>query len=98
MSKPASRLEEWKQFEVEVFRHIRDYTIPQYGDMTEDMASTFSKGDIDTQLKKYVTRQCNGGNKRGRAENMRDYLKIAHYACIAYMKMKNEEQQTEKCE
>lgn len=88
MSKPTSRLEEWKQFEVEVFRHIRDYTIPQYGDMTEDMASTFTKSDFDTQIAKYVTRQRNGGGSRGQTEDMRDYLKIAHYACMAYMHMK----------
>jgi hypothetical protein len=41
--------------------------------------------DIATALRKYVNRF--GKNSRGPAEDERDMLKIAHYACVAYMKM-----------
>lgn len=85
---------QWNEFSSEVLDHIEKYTVPQYGDYPDDMASNFTKSDIDLQLRKYVTRQCNGGGSRGQAEDMRDYLKIAHYACMAYMIMRaNKEEQ-----
>lgn len=85
----SNRSDEWNYFSNEVHDHIEQYTVPQYGDAPDDLASSYSKADIDNQLRKYVTRQCNGGNKRGHDDNMRDYIKIAHYACMAYAQMKN---------
>ena len=84
----SNREVEWCEFSSQVQEHIAKYTVPQYGDSPDDMASQFSKSDFDTQLRKYITRQCNGGGSRGQSEDMRDYLKIAHYACMAYMHMK----------
>lgn len=82
----TNRGSQWKYFSGKVFQHIEEYTVPQYGDAPDDMASSFSVRDLNLQLQKYILRQINGA-KRGDAENMRDYLKIAHYACMAYAKL-----------
>ncbi len=82
------RLFEWGLFNHKVVDHIRDYTIPQYGDGDTDQASGF---DID-DLKKHLIRYCNriGVNARGKTEALRDCIKIAHYACILYSKVREE--------
>ena len=86
----SKRLEQWEEFSQEVGNHIEHYAIPQYGDAPNDLMSSYSKGDLDLQLAKYVKRQRNGGGCRGIREDLRDYLKIAHIACIAYAQLKNE--------
>lgn len=84
----SNRGNQWNEFSSEVHKHIENYTVPQYGDAPNDLASQYSKGDFDMQLRKYITRQANGGGCRGIKNDMLDYLKIAHYASMAYMKMK----------
>ena len=84
-----SRLEEWNDFSDRVDNHISDYTVQQYGDYNEDMASTMSSDACMQQIKRYVMRY--GNNARGPIEARRDMLKIAHYACIIFYKLLNEE-------
>jgi hypothetical protein len=79
---------EWEIFSNIVEKHIAEYTIPQYGDAPEDQVYKWEVSDIVTQLAKYTLRQDRGGGVRGKEEQCRDFLKIAHYACMAYMKLK----------
>lgn len=79
----SKRLDQWEGFSKEVGQHIENYTVPQYGDAPDDLASTFTKEQVDIQLMKYISRQRNGGGQRGISEDLRDYYKIAHYACMA---------------
>jgi hypothetical protein len=67
----------WSEFADAVEAHIRDYTIPQYGDYPHDQMSTFTDEDITTSIQRYENRR--GKGARGIAEEMRDCLKIAHY-------------------
>jgi dUTP pyrophosphatase len=70
-------LEMWREFADAVEAHIRDYTIPQYGDWPDDQMSTFTDEDIKTAIARYENRR--GKGARGIEEEMRDCLKIAHY-------------------
>lgn len=80
----SKRGEQWKRFSGKVLEHIEDYTVPQYGDAPDDMAANFTVKDMVTQMQKYLLRQSKGGGQRGIEEDKRDFLKIAHYAAMAY--------------
>jgi len=85
----SKRGDQWTQFAYdEVYKHIEDYTVPQYGDMPHDQVSEFTVEDFKTNLKRYVNRI--GVGARGKKEALRDCLKIAHYACLLYFKLKEE--------
>ena len=83
------RAQDWMVFAKEVADHIECYTVPQYGDFPSDQLTKFNLLDIKAQLTRYVNRI--GSGVRGAEEAERDMLKLAHYACVAYMKMRNEE-------
>lgn len=85
---------EWEAFSSAVSAHIKDYVIPQYGDMGEDKAHKYSKSDLERQIEKYVARF--GRNSRGAEEQKRDLLKIAHYCCILHAKMSEHSSNTRK--
>lgn len=80
------RLHEWDWFSSLVRRHIKEYTIPQYGDYPDDMTSNWSIDTCMDQIRKYAHRL--GRGARGREEELRDLLKIAHYAAIIHGKLK----------
>lgn len=83
------RAQDWMVFAKEVADHIECYTVPQYGDFPNDQLTKFNLLDIKAQLTRYVNRI--GSGVRGAEEAERDMQKLAHYACVAYMKMRNEE-------
>jgi hypothetical protein len=74
---------DWASFATDVLNHIENYTVKQYGDRPDDQASNWSIEFIEEQLKKYTNRF--GKNARS-GEELRDLLKIAHYAQILYYK------------
>lgn len=76
---------EWQEFARRVDDHIREYVIPQYGDYPDDMIENFTIRDIQKQLTRYVGRM--GSGARGIEEEIRDMLKISHYACMACTKL-----------
>jgi len=73
----SKRGEDWQKFSAEVFTHIEEYTVPQYGDKGEDQCTEFTEQDFITQLKKYINRF--GRNSRTGQDKL-DLMKIAHYA------------------
>ncbi len=77
----SKRAKEWCQFSDEVFDHIENYTVKQYGDVDNDLASDYTAEQCVQQIKKYVTRF--GNNQRFGQEQL-DMVKIAHYAQMAY--------------
>jgi hypothetical protein len=83
-----SRTKEWEYFSYLVYNHIKRYTIPQYGDKPEDQLMHWTPGDCVRQIGKYVSRFSN--NARGDEELLIDMLKIAHYACVTFMKLQTE--------
>lgn len=84
------RLGEWQEFNAEVLKHIVQYAIPQYQneDETHDQVGALTLGDCITSIQRYINRF--GRNARGNKEALRDLLKIAHYACIAYFKLRRQ--------
>lgn len=85
MTEPL-RVLEWSNFSANVDHHIRNYTIPQYGDFPHDqVAQDFDECDIAASIKRYANRV--GRGQRGLPEQLRDCLKMAHYACMLYSKI-----------
>ena len=83
--KASARGQEWVRFCECVLDHIEAYTVPQYGDLPHDQISSWSVDDVMQAIRKRTHR--NGKNSRGPGEDLRDCLKIAHEACIAYFKI-----------
>jgi len=83
----TARGREWEAFSLCVFEHIEHYTVPQYGDAPDDQATEFTVRDCMVQVKRYA-------NRAGKVEIKRqveDMKKVAHYACIAWAKLLQEE-------
>lgn len=71
----------------ELFRHIEDYTVPQYGDKGADQCTGFTEAGFITQIKKYANRM--ERNSRGGQDQL-DLLKIAHYCAMLWTKREEE--------
>lgn len=82
----SERAKEWQTFSKEVLIHVDEYTVPQYGDKGEDQVTEWSPDECILTIKKYAARF--GSNIR-EGQNEMDLKKIAHYACLAYFKLKD---------
>jgi hypothetical protein len=89
--KHAKMLVNFCDFYIITRAHIQEYTIPQYGDLPDDFASTWSQQDCIRNLEKYLQRK--GKNSREQQHGL-DCIKRAHYACIAYFKEGDADKQT----
>ena len=87
-SELSARGREWMLFSGKVLQHVENYTVGQYGDKGEDMATNMSIEACATEIKRYLYRL--GRGQRGIAEARRDLLKVAHYACIIADKLEEE--------
>lgn len=72
---------DWLHFSDGVLNHIENYTVAQYGDKGEDLASTYSAEECVKQANKYLARF--GKNKRPGQEQL-DLKKAAHYIQMAH--------------
>jgi len=84
-----TREKEWMHFAAKVHKHVREYTVPQYGDKGVDQATEFTVEDCMLQIRRYTNRGTTG--QRGPEEALRDAKKIAHYACMIFWKLMAEE-------
>ncbi len=87
---PARRLisirgKQFEWFANQVIEHIETYTVPQYGDYPNDQVEEWTPELCIAQIGKYSARF--GKNSR-EGQELLDLIKIAHYAQIAYSKMK----------
>lgn len=80
--KLSERGKDWHEFNTKVLKHIENYTVPQYGDKGNDQATEFGLNEIKVNMLRYINRM--GRNARGTDEALRDMLKVAHYAQMAY--------------
>lgn len=84
-----NRVYDWELFSAQVRRHIEEYTIAQYDNPDGNgQIEEMDAGECITHIKGYVTRF--GKGVRGPAEELRDLLKIAHWASFAYSKRAKE--------
>lgn len=77
----SQRGNEWMLFAGRVADHIDNYTVPQYGDKGQDLASTYTAEECMKQAQKYIQRF--GKNQRPGQEQL-DLLKAAHYIQMAH--------------
>lgn len=85
-SQPSNKAKEFEAFSKEVINHIETYAVPQYGDYPNDLIKETTIEDIVHDMQRYLHRMKT--NARGAKEVERDFLKLGHYACIAYYKLK----------
>lgn len=74
--------ENWLRFATTVLEHIENYAVPQYGGDVVDSPDVRSKDDCIKYMSKYLRRT--GSERRGRIEELRDMVKIAHFAQYAF--------------
>lgn len=72
---------DWAEFSIKVLNHVEEYTVKQYGDKGDDLASEYTKEQCLQQVKKYLARQ--GKNQREGQDKL-DMLKMAHYLQMAW--------------
>ena len=80
----TNREKEWEVFSQKVLEHIKKYTVAQYGDSPNDLASNYTKEKCAEEILKYITRHFRG--MRGKKDTERDLFKICHYACMLFWK------------
>lgn len=90
----SKRVLQFMDFETIVEGHIENYTIPQYGDAPDDEVERWTPLQCVKAIGKYQARFENG--RRGRLETLRDMVKIAHFACLAFDKMQPTSDEVEK--
>ena len=90
-SKNGSSMREhmWVIFATVVGSHLREYAVPQYGDAPDDQLYAWNADQCIKQIGKYIARM--DSNARGEQEKLTDLLKIAHYASVAWMKLRDYE-------
>jgi len=82
----STREVEFYHFSMVVQGHIDRYTIPQYGDAPTDQVEEWTPSQCMDSVKRYASRI--NSNARGRLETLRDMAKIAHFAAMAFYKLK----------
>ena len=89
-AKMLDRLGDWRRFSKLMEAHITQYTIPQYQseDEQRDQVGAWTSKECVDSMTRYINRY--GKNLRGPREALRDMLKLAHYAQLAYDKLKVE--------
>lgn len=84
-----NRVQQWEHFDEQMHRHIEQYTRQQYGTKDgNEQIDNFTVEDCWRSIERYYNRR--GKNARGPVEELRDLLKIAHYAQLLYDKLKVE--------
>ena len=85
----VDRIKQWDSFDEQVRRHITQYTIVQYGNPDgNEQVDSFSVEDCWKEIQRYYNRR--KATVRGTKEQLRDLLKVAHYAQFAYDKLRAE--------
>lgn len=84
------RIKDWEKFSDQIKLHIKQYTIPQYQseDNESDQVGILTSTECSVKMKYYLARF--GKGQRGDKEQLRDMLKLAHYAQFTYNKLKEE--------
>ena len=82
----SNRRAEFVAFAFIVLDHVSNYTVKQYGDAPNDPVEEWTPEQCMDSVKRYANRI--SSNRRGKLEILRDMVKIAHFACLAFSKLK----------
>jgi len=88
----SARGNDWNEFSFDVFRHVENYTVPQYGDKPNDQIENWTVEDCLRQVSKRIARY--GKNVRP-GQQMLDFLKMVHEIQIAALKWAETEKSVE---
>jgi len=83
----------WQKFNEVVINHIENYAVPQYGPDIKENVDVEDTNDCLKYIAKYKNRH--GSERRGRIEELRDLIKIAHFAQIGFDMMSPTEEELE---
>jgi hypothetical protein len=83
LSEMSERERQWHEFSEVVAKHLREYTVPQYGDAPDDVIAGYSVEDCVANMKRYIKRY---GSQSRQGQQELDFMKIAHYAQCAWEK------------
>jgi hypothetical protein len=82
------RLRHWDHFNEQMRRHIMQYTLEQYGNSEgNEQVESFTVEDCWREIQRYYNRR--RATVRGTKEQLRDLLKVAHYAQFIYDKIRS---------
>lgn len=84
LSVNSLRAEDYAAFSKKVVSHIDNYTVPQYGDRSNDNVEDWTSEDCFKQVEKYLKRR-NSSQREGEKEL--DILKAAHYLQLGFSKL-----------
>lgn len=82
----SEREKQWLEFSERVEKHLREYTVPQYGDVGEDLITGYNVNDCVEQVTKYTKRY---GSQSREGQQELDFVKMAHYIQCAWEKYEN---------
>jgi len=86
---PYDRLTQWKKFSKQVEAHILAYTLPQYANPDgNEQVDEFTVEDCWKNIDRYKNRR--SSCTRGEIEQVRDVIKVAHYAQFIFDKLCDE--------
>ncbi len=83
--------QKWLDFVTLTLAHIENYSVPQYGPTLSENTDVTSTEDCLKYIAKYLRRH--GSDRRGRIEELRDLVKIAHFAQFAFDMMEPTEEE-----
>jgi len=83
----------WNHFKGIVLDHIKNYVLPQYGPDIKNDVDVENTEDCLKYIAKYRNRH--GASRRGRIEELRDLVKIAHFSQYAFDMMNPTEEEIE---
>lgn len=78
----SNKATNWKNFNDVVIDHIENYSVPQYGPDIKTNVDVEDTVDCLKYIAKYKNRH--GSSRRGRIEELRDLVKIAHFAQLGF--------------
>ena len=87
----SNRGQHWLDVCLDVLDHIENYTVPQYGDYPNDQLTEWTDDEILSSMKRYLGRA--GKGQRGSSEEVRDMLKLIHYASVRYARLAAKDQE-----
>jgi hypothetical protein len=83
----------WIKFSEIALSHVKNYSEPQYGPDIKLNSDVENTKDCRKYIFKYLARA--GSERRGRIEELRDLIKIAHFAQIGFDMMEPTQEEIE---
>ncbi len=84
--KNSTRGKDFLDFSLNVWDHIENYTVPQYGDFPDDYIAERPIEECVFAIQRYLARI---GRQSRKGEGKLDMVKVAHYAQLIHDKLED---------